>query len=377
MSYAYTPGLQIKKATIIRKTRILPVKGKVLVKEGDIVKNETVIAQSHVPGDVITVPLAYRLGILPSDLRKAMLKKEGDIVKKGEVIARTKGFLGLGKSEYKSEIDGSIELISDVTGIVAIREAPRPIKVRAYIPGKVVKVIPDFGAVIETTGAFVQGIFGFGGERWGELMIIAEPDEVVTEKHIGKDCTGKILVGGCSIRGDALKKAESIGVKGIISGGIRSRDVTEFLGYEIGVAITGHEPTNLTCIITEGFGEMKMSRRTYDLLRSLEGELASINGATQIRAGVIRPEIIVPREDVKDEEISLKTEDEHLKFGMTIGTRVRIIRNPHFGKLGKIVGLPPELQKLETESYARVAEVELDDGSRVIVPRANVEIVEE
>ena len=105
--------------------------------------------------------------------------------------------------------------------------------------------------------------------------------------------------------------------------------------------------------------------------------MASINGATQIRAGVIRPEIIVPREDVKDEEISLKTEDEHLKFGMTIGTRVRIIRNPHFGKLGKIVGLPPELQKLETESYARVAEVELDDGSRVIIPRANVEIIEE
>jgi hypothetical protein len=34
------------------------------------------------------------------------------------------------------------------------------------------------------------------------------------------------------------------------------------------------------------------------------------------------------------------------------------------------------LQKLETESHARVLEVEFEDGKRAIVPRANVEMIE-
>jgi hypothetical protein len=54
-----------------------------------------------------------------------------------------------------------------------------------------------------------------------------------------------------------------------------------------------------------------------------------------------------------------------------------VIREPHFGKLGKVVNLPPALQKLESESSARVLEVEFSDGKKAIVPRANVELLEE
>jgi hypothetical protein len=45
--------------------------------------------------------------------------------------------------------------------------------------------------------------------------------------------------------------------------------------------------------------------------------------------------------------------------------------------LGKVSGLPPELQKLESESLARVLEVEFHDGTKAIIPRANVEMLEE
>ena len=37
-----------------------------------------------------------------------------------------------------------------------------------------------------------------------------------------------------------------------------------------------------------------MAERTFELLASREGEDAAVNGATQIRAGVMRPEIVVP-----------------------------------------------------------------------------------
>ncbi|MCX6654408.1 MAG: hypothetical protein NTY03_04720, partial [Candidatus Bathyarchaeota archaeon] len=94
------------------------------------------------------------------------------------------------------------------------------------------------------------------------------------------------------------------------------------------------------------------------------------SGVTQIRAGVIRPEVIIPHEDL-DGEVS----EEEISGGMKHGTPVRVIREPYFGSIGKIVGLPPELYISETESKVRIAEVEVD-GRVVKVPRANLEIIE-
>jgi len=93
----------------------------------------------------------------------------------------------------------------------------------------------------------------------------------------------------------------------------------------------------------------------------------------QIRAGVIRPEVIVPLE----EDVEIKESGEELKEGLIVGTYVRVIREPYFGKIGRVTALPPELQVIETEAKVRVLELELEDGRRVIVPRANVEIIEE
>jgi len=54
-----------------------------------------------------------------------------------------------------------------------------------------------------------------------------------------------------------------------------------------------------------------------------------------------------------------------------------VIREPYFGRIGRVTALPPELQKLETEAMVRVLEVEFDDGTRATIPRANVELIEE
>ena len=46
-------------------------------------------------------------------------------------------------------------------------------------------------------------------------------------------------------------------------------------------------------------------------------------------------------------------------------------------KLGTVSSLPASLQALESESHARVLEVEFEDKTRAIVPCANVEMIEE
>jgi len=111
--------------------------GKAL-KKGDIVKSGDIVARTNLPGKVHSVNVVNRLAILPGDLRKYMLKKEGESVQKDELIAETRPFIKMFKSICLSPITGNIESISDITGQVLLREPPKPVKISAYIDGKVV-----------------------------------------------------------------------------------------------------------------------------------------------------------------------------------------------------------------------------------------------
>ena len=62
---------------------------------------------------------------------------------------------------------------------------------------------------------------------------------------------------------------------------------------------------------------------------------------------------------------------------LDIGTHIRVIREPYFGKLGSVTKLPPELVEIESGAVVRILEAKLNDGADVVVPRANVEIIEE
>ena len=375
MGTAYTPGLTVSANTVILKTRRLPIKGEVLVQEGEVVQPDTVVARALLPGILQTVRVAQTLGIEPKQIHSALKVKEGDTVEKDQVIAETKGFLGLFRGVAKSPVAGTVELISDVTGHVGVRQPPTVIDVNAYVQGRVVKVLPQEGAVIETQGALIQGIFGVGGERRGTLrVLVSSPSETLTAQHIPNDVAGQILVGGAAVEADAITRAAERGAVGIVAGGIRDTDLIRYLGRDIGVAITGSEDIPLSIIVTEGFGAIQMASRTFRLLKSLEGKTASINGATQIRAGVIRPEIIVPLEDPSHLPESPPAREAQM---LDIGSAVRIIREPYFGRLGTVVELPPELMEIESGTHARVLKAKLDDGTVAVVPRANVEIIVE
>jgi len=374
MGHAYTPGLKVTEKILVTKRRILPLKGEVVVNKGDKVKPDDIVARTHLPGPVEPINVANILGIPPEDIEDAMLKKKGEAVEEGEIIAMAKSFFGLFKSKCPAKISGTVESISHVTGQVLLRGAPIPVTVKAYITGEVVEVFEKEGVAISTWGSFIQGIFGIGGETHGEIKVVVPDNTTVLEdKHIDESCKGKVLIGGSLVTADALKKAAKVDAAGIVVGGFDDKDLREILGFDIGVAITGSEEIGVSLIVTEGFGQINMARKTFDLLKSKEGQLACINGATQIRAGVIRPEAIIPF----DADIHIKTEaTDYREMGLDIGTPVRVIRHPYFGHLGKVTDLPPQLTKLESGSSARVLEVEFDDGSKAIVPRANVEMLE-
>ncbi|MFQ5956755.1 MAG: hypothetical protein ACE5KK_03160 [Candidatus Brocadiales bacterium] len=374
MAHAYTPGLRVAERVTVRKHRVLPLPGKTLVKVGDKVGSETIVARTEMPGKVFSTNVAGRLSIPPGDVLKYMLKKEGDSVEKDEIIAESKSFISWLKATCFSPIKGTIESISSITGQVLLREPPQPLEVWAYIDGTVVDVMEGEGVVVESTASFIQGIFGIGGETVGTLeMAVESADELLTTKSIKESHKGRILVGGSLVRRDALERAAKVGVKGVVVGGIFDEDLKELLGYDLGVAITGSENIGLTLVVTEGFSKINMAQKTFELLRSNAGTKASINGATQIRAGVLRPEIIIPLGGEAD--IGGVSEGEEVEGGMGVGDMVRIIREPYFGKIGKVKSLPVQPQAIETETKVRVVEIRFPDDSTVVIPRANVEAI--
>ena len=374
MAQAYTPGLLVSRGCRWRCRRLLPVTGNVLVAVGDSVKAEEVVARTFLPGDAVPVNLAKRLGVSASELSRRMLRPIGDRVELGETLARSKGFFGFFQAEFPSPLAGTIESISKVTGQVILRGAPIAVQVVAYLAGTIVEVIPDEGVVVEADVALIQGIFGVGGEAFGTLQVVAKsPDEDLTEQVINPEHRGCIVIGGRRITGAAIRKAIEVGAAAVIAGGIDDHDLREILGYDLGVAVTGTEKLGTTIIVTEGFGEIAMARRTFDLLATHAGRAASVNGATQIRAGVMRPEIVIPLSQPLTEA---QRDAGRVVGALNVGSPVRIIREPYFGALGTVTRLPHEQVLLASESLARVVEVNLADGQPVMVPRANVELIE-
>ena len=374
MAKAYTPGLKVSARANYRARRLLPVRGEVLVAKGDRVRARDVVARALLDGDIVPVPVSSLLGVPAGDVPGLMLVAPGDAVREGQPIARSKGIFGFGKKELASPAAGTVESVSATTGQLILRGAPLAVEVKAYVDGIVTEVAEGEGATVETDAVFIQGIFGIGGETIGPVVLAAKRhDEPLEAARIRPEMKGAIVVGGARITAGAVKAAQEAGVAALVAGGIDDADLRDILGYDLGVAITGSERIGLTIVVTEGFGDIAMAERTFALLSGCAGREASVNGATQIRAGVMRPEIVVVRRSDDPAPADGARPEEGL---LEIGTQVRLIRDPYFGALGTVSALPSEPAVLGSGSKARVLEVALGDGRRVTVPRANIELIE-
>ena len=375
MAHAYTPGLRVTDHAVIRRERRLPLKGDVLVAAGALVEADTVVARTELPGNVQTVNVAAKLGLDPARVPESLTLAVGTAVRKGELIAEGKSLFGLVRQRATAPTDGTIESVSAITGQLILREPPIPVEMDAYVRGVVSEVLPGEGVVVEATGALMQGIFGVGGETFGALRVVAgSPDEELSAEALTEALRGCVVVGGSYVSHGTLMRARELGVAAVVVGGFDDHDLRQLLGRDLGVAITGAEELGFTLILTEGFGRIRMAERTWKLLAAHEGQQASVSGATQIRAGVMRPEIVIPRPPASGSAPRPAGD----AGGVEVGSLLRVIREPHFGRIARVVDLPSELQSLETEARVRVMMVEFaDDRSRAVVPRANVELIED
>ncbi|MBX3335923.1 MAG: hypothetical protein KF876_17460, partial [Nitrospira sp.] len=69
MAHSYTPGLTVTDHTVIHRRRMLPLPGNVLVKVGDTVRSDQVVARAELPGKVFPINLANQLSVAPGEIK--------------------------------------------------------------------------------------------------------------------------------------------------------------------------------------------------------------------------------------------------------------------------------------------------------------------
>jgi hypothetical protein len=351
--------------------RELPITGELLVNVGESVAAQQKIGRSVLPGELLVLRLPEMMSLDSNEVMSGLLVREGESVRQGQTISEVTGLFGLFKTVATAPFDGVIEHIASI-GHVTLRLPSRELLVDAYISGKVVESVAGQSVMIECECAYVQGVFGVGGAKYGKIVALVDSfDRSLTVADLPHKCAGDIIVGGATVSVDVLEALKNLQVAGLVTGSIDSMTLNYFLGYELGAALTGNEDVPFTLIVTEGFGSLAMSRKVRVIFKENDGKLASINGATQVRAGSLRPEIIIPLQETSEDNIDPILEDE--QQGLAVGRQVIIIRAPYFGAIGTVLELPVQPIKLPTGAFSRIAVVEISDQP-VIVPRANIEL---
>lgn len=353
-----------------RKEYLSPVEGRI-ENISEVTGRVTIREEFGKEEPPMEIDVADQLKCKPSEVPQNMLRQVGQEVRKGQMIAKKGDIQAFFTKTAVTPISGVITEINPVTGKVTISRPFKQVSVTAYVSGTVSSVIPGVGCVVETPGVILNGVFGLGREAHGEILVLTgSPDEVLTPEMIGPECAGKVVVGGSFATNEALSKALEVKVAALITGTANYLNLTQSLGVKLGVGITGQEDIDITVVLTEGFGRLSMRREIWETLLAFEGHEVSVNGATQIRAGAIRPEIVIPLPSYEGEI----GDDDPIAEDLRSGMRVRVVSEPFFGAVGVVSEIVRAPQPIETGAKVPVVRVTLQNGDSVLVPRANVEV---
>ncbi len=350
----YVSQTTVSHLKLIRRTRMLPGQGEIMVRAGDRVDPVQVIGKARVPSDFRIVNVARSLAVPLRTVSRYITVEVGERVEKGDVLAR-KGRVG--KRVCRAPITG---LITGIGGGRVLIEGPSDyVEVRSGYYGKVTRVYANEGVEIEISGALIQGAWGNGQEGFGVLQVVVqERDRPLKARAVDAASRGVILVGGSHLDHQALERAEETQVRGIIVGGIPPELVTRI------------KTLSFPVVATEGIGTIPMASPLFDLFSTHDGREVMVDGRFESGREAVYPEVMVPlaAEPGTDQ---LRLVDAPLK----VGDRVRVGRAPHVGVVGTVVELPERIFTM-TGIHLPVARVqpEGEDGS-FLVPVLNLEVL--
>ena len=239
----------------------------------------------------------------------------------------------------------------------------------------VVKEIPEPGVcILASYGYRYVGAVGYGDQGAGPLRYIACEDKLLEAKSLDNNAQGCIIVAPQGASLEALQVAADVQVAGMVLGSL-DMDVLKAFSGQNPLRSTGQLMTlPYPILLIRGF-EGAISADDCRELASLNGRHAFVDANTQLRAGVTRPELLVPiPEDIAlhHERMLADDEPQNGQANVQESDIVLLIREPYFGSYAKLVSVNAQLQKTKAGTYAVMAKVCLvDSGKTLSVPLAN------
>jgi hypothetical protein len=347
------PVTHILALTTIRRTRKLPVSGRVLVKVGQKVNASDIVADASSNGQHYIVDVRRVLGISRNEkVDQLIQRKPGERIQKGDVIAGTSGAFS---RVVRSPVDGSVLMVGG--GLVLIETQNPPIELKAGFPGVVSEVLPERGIILEAEGVLIQGVWGNNRVDQGMLLSLARtPDDEFIRARLDVSMRGAVILAGHCSQTDALQAAADLPLRGLILGSM-SADLIPFVNK-----------LNFPVISLAGFGHMPINSAAYKILTTNEKRDTSLNAVPWNHQTGDRPEIVIPLPSTGN----VAPETDKFKPGQI----VRIQGAPYNEFIGTLVQLKPGLSGLANGVRTPAALVQLEKEEQVIVPLANLEVLE-
>jgi len=339
-------------ASIVRE-RLLPAPGTVLVRLNQKVSPNDVIAEASWGREHLLLNVARSLGVSPAMADRLIKCKANERLAASAEIAVGRGLF---PRTVVAPREGRVVAVGD--GQVLMEVGASKMELRAGISGTVIEIIPKRGAVLQTAGALVQGIWGNGRVDSGLLANLTEqPDSVLTAGRLDVSMRGFVILGGMIKDADVLKAAAELPVRGLILSSLYPSLIPQAreMRYPI--------------VVTDGFGSLPMNSAAYKLLSTNVKREVTVNAEARDRYSGSCPEVIIP--------LPVTSGAPALREEMTFapGLQVRMRRPPALGMIGSIVTVKPGLTTLPSGLRAPAAEVKLESGETVIAPLINLEVV--
>jgi hypothetical protein len=340
--------------TTLRRMRLLPVPGKVLVRKGQKVSATDVVAETNLAPEHLLIDAARGLGLPVQETDTHLQRRAGDDVMDGDILA---GPVGLGRRVIRAPKSGKIVFAGE--GQILMELDSPLFELKAGLPGIVTELYTDRGVEIEAVGGLVQGVWGNGKTDFGLLNVqMSSPNAVLMAGRLDVSQRGAVILGGICDDPEVLTAANDIPVRGLILSSLDSGLIPMAMKMKYPI------------MLVEGFGSIPMNPVAYKLLTTSERREIAINAVSWDRLKPSRPEALVQLPAAENPASQVDSR------AFEAGQRVRVVSALPKMVTGVLASLKPAPVALPSGIRAQAAEVRLESGELLIVPLANLEVMD-
>jgi len=339
--------------TNIRRERVVPVSGQVITRRMQKVTPTDIIVTAPLAPQYLLLDIARGLNVSPSRADELLQRQPGDDLSKGDVIA---GPVGLFQRVIRAPENGVIRIAGE--GKVLFEISAEEYELPAGMDGTVTGIIPDRGAIIETKGALIQGIWGNGRIAYGVIQPISKDlSKEVESEQIDISFRGAIMAAGSCSKAEVLEAAAAVPIKGLILGSMSASLIptAKSMSYPI--------------MVIDGFGSIPMNNRAEQLLVTNRDRNIALNAQRHQPYRGKYPEVIISLPIQKDFNTPVEAEE------LIPGQRVIMISGARIGKIGTVARLLEGKFTFASGVAAPAIEIEMEGGAPVIVPANNVRLL--